>query len=124
MKKYLFFLFVSTVLSKSVLAEDIAPLFEKLNPSVVTIQTIQLKILNDTETPTQALGSGVIIDKSGLILTAAHVVDTANTIGVKLHDDSVIEADIVKSVPSADIALLRLKAVSYTHLTLPTICSV
>lgn len=111
MKKYLFFLFVSTVLSKSVLAEDIAPLFEKLNPSVVTIQTIQLKILNDTETPTQALGSGVIIDKSGLILTAAHVVDTANTIGVKLHDDSVIEADIVKSVPSADIALLRLKEV-------------
>jgi len=92
-------------------SQDLSPLFQQLNPSVVTIQTTEFKISKDEINQSSALGSGVIIDKSGLILTAAHVIETANIIAVKLHDDQIVEAEIIKSVPNADIALLRLKEV-------------
>jgi len=111
MKKFFFPLFICLLLVNNLLAQDLAPLFAKLDPSVVTIQTIEVKIAEGSATPTNALGSGVIIDKSGLILTAAHVVETANSIGVKLEDDKIVEAEIVKSIPTADVALLRLKEV-------------
>jgi len=93
------------------IAQDLAPLFEKLDPSVVTIQTIEVKISDGNATPSNALGSGVIIDKSGLVLTAAHVVETANAIGVKLENDRIVEAEIIKTIPTADVALLKLKQV-------------
>ena len=111
MKKYCFSLLIGLLFINHLLAQDLAPLFKKLDPSVITIQTIQVKITDGNATPSNALGSGVIIDESGLILTAAHVVETANAIGVKLADDQIVEAEIVKTVPTADVALLKLKEV-------------
>jgi len=111
MKKYYFSLLICFALINNLIAQDLAPLFEKLDPSVITIQTIQVKIAEGNATPSNALGSGVIIDKSGLILTAAHVVETANAIGVKLGDGQIVAAEIIKSIPMADVALLKLKEV-------------
>ena len=111
MIKYYFSLLICLALFNNVLAQDLAPLFAKLDPSVVTIQTVQVNISSGTPTPSNALGSGIIIDETGLILTAAHVVETANAIGVKLSTDEIVEAEIVKTVPTADVALLKLKRV-------------
>ena len=111
MKKYYFSLLICLALVSNLMAQDLAPLFAKLDPSVVTIQTVQVNISSGTPTPTNALGSGIIIDETGLILTAAHVVETANAIGVKLSTDEIVEAEIVKTVPTADVALLKLKRV-------------
>ena len=42
-------------------------------------------------------------------MTAAHVVESAHRIIVKTHDNQVIEAEVISSVPTADVALLKLK---------------
>ena len=77
--------------------------------SVVTIFTTELKFTSDGIRPQESLGSGVIIDENGYIITAAHVIETANIIKVKLHNGNTYDAEIIRSIPSADIALIKIK---------------
>lgn len=55
-------------------------------------------------------GSGVIIDPSGLILTNNHVVAGGGQVRVKLNDGREFDAVDVKTDPSTDIAIVRIKA--------------
>jgi serine protease Do len=57
-----------------------------------------------------SVGSGVIIDESGYVLTNEHVVKGANRIWVKLMDGREIEAERVIGTAKSDVALLRIKA--------------
>jgi len=57
-----------------------------------------------------ALGSGFIIDPSGLVVTNNHVIDDADQITVILHDEQVFKAKIVGRDIKADLALLRIDA--------------
>jgi serine protease DegQ len=54
-----------------------------------------------------SLGSGVIVDSNGLILTNHHVVDGAEDIEVLLSSGSRVKAKIVGSDPETDLALLK-----------------
>jgi S1-C subfamily serine protease len=56
-----------------------------------------------------SLGSGVIIDADGFVLTNFHVVRRASRIQVKLWDGREYEADPYVSTELTDIALLKLK---------------
>jgi len=60
--------------------------------------------------PTQSSGSGVIIDRSGLVLTNNHVVAGGGKIKVKLNDGREFDATSVKTDPSTDLAIVRIKA--------------
>jgi serine protease Do len=55
------------------------------------------------------VGSGVIIDRAGIVLTNNHVVEDADTVTVKLSDGREFTATDIKTDPSTDIAVLRLK---------------
>jgi len=55
------------------------------------------------------IGSGVIIDPSGIILTNNHVVDGNGKIVVRLHDGREFEGTDVKTDPKTDLAVLRIK---------------
>ncbi|MEM6533842.1 MAG: DegQ family serine endoprotease [Myxococcota bacterium] len=57
----------------------------------------------------QSLGSGVIVDDSGVILTNNHVIDGASTIRVTLSDGREFEAEKVGTDPESDIGVLKLK---------------
>ena len=57
----------------------------------------------------EGMGSGVIIDPSGIILTNNHVVDGAGKVIVRLHDGREFEATDIKRDPKADLAILRIK---------------
>ncbi|HIH2762292.1 MAG TPA: trypsin-like peptidase domain-containing protein [Candidatus Azoamicus sp.] len=57
----------------------------------------------------QGLGSGVIIDKRGYVLTNNHVIKDASTIIVKLYNGFSSEADIVGTDSRTDLAILKLK---------------
>jgi len=57
----------------------------------------------------QGMGSGVIVDPSGVILTNNHVVDGGGKITVRLHDGREFEAVEVKQDPKTDLAILRIQ---------------
>lgn len=59
---------------------------------------------------TQALGSGVVVDKSGLILTNNHVVEKATEIKVKFDSGKEYTAKILGRDPKTDLALIKVKA--------------
>ena len=56
-----------------------------------------------------SLGSGVIIDEEGYVVTNDHVVGRASRIWVKLMDGREYEADVEASSSRSDIALLKIR---------------
>ena len=57
----------------------------------------------------QGLGSGVIVDKKGLVLTNNHVIENASEVIVSLSDGRKFDAEIVGTDPKSDLAVLRLE---------------
>ena len=57
----------------------------------------------------QALGSGVIIDQNGTIITNNHVVEGASELKVTLFNDKEYDAEIIGTDPPTDVAVIRLK---------------
>jgi len=56
-----------------------------------------------------AMGSGFIIDKSGLIVTNNHVIANASSITVILHDGTSLQAKLLGSDAKTDLALLKVE---------------
>ncbi len=78
---------------------NLPDMVERVTPSVVQIRARgQL---------TGGIGSGVVIDHSGHIVTNDHVVQGAVTIVVELHDGTVVAAELLGSDPSNDLAVIR-----------------
>jgi putative serine protease PepD len=57
-------------------------------------------------TPGEATGSGFVIDDEGHIVTNQHVVDGADSVRVEFADGTEVDAEIVGTDPSTDIAVL------------------
>jgi len=57
----------------------------------------------------QSLGSGVMVDKKGTIITNQHVIDSAEKIRVVLSDKSEFEAEVAGKDKETDLAVLKLK---------------
>jgi len=57
----------------------------------------------------QSLGSGVIVDASGVVVTNYHVIANADEVKVALSDKRELEAEVVLKDERMDLAVLRLK---------------
>jgi serine protease DegS len=57
-----------------------------------------------------SLGSGVIIDKTGFIVTSFHVVDSVDEILILLYDGRELPATVVGIDPETDLAVLKIEA--------------
>jgi Do/DeqQ family serine protease len=57
----------------------------------------------------QSLGSGVIVDPSGIVVTNYHVIANADEVKVALSDKRELEAEVVLKDERMDLAVLRLK---------------
>ncbi len=55
-------------------------------------------------------GSGFVIDKTGLILTNAHVIDGASKVSVSFEDKKTVDAKVIGKDVSTDLALLKVDA--------------
>ncbi|WP_204508347.1 DegQ family serine endoprotease [Aestuariivirga litoralis] len=56
-----------------------------------------------------SMGSGFVVDPSGIIVTNNHVVEGAESIEVHFHDDTVLKAELVGRDPKTDLAVIRVK---------------
>ena len=59
--------------------------------------------------PQRGMGSGMILDKEGHILTNYHVVKDVDEIKVRLSDKREFKAEVVSSDPKTDVAVIRIK---------------
>ncbi len=66
----------------------------------------------------RSLGSGVLVDQSGLIVTNYHVIDQMTDVKVALSDQSEYPADIVLRDQRNDLAVLKLKGGGETFPTM------
>ena len=100
---------------------DIASLVERLKPTVVNITTSHISRANPheglpfgpsfrgQERRSKSLGTGFIVDPTGLIVTNAHVIQGADDIRVRLADDREFDARVIGKDSKLDLALLKLE---------------
>ncbi len=65
-------------------------------------------------TPQAGLGTGVIVDSNGSILTNNHVVGHADELTVRLQDGRTFKAEVVGTDPRTDLAVIKVKASGLT----------
>jgi serine protease Do len=134
------FVFSSSISFADNYPPDFSELSAKLSPAVVNISTTQTidpvapgvpkfppgspfeDFFNDffekregqrpprERKPQQAMGSGFIIDSSGLIVTNNHVIEDAISINVILSDNRSFTAKLIGKDEKTDLALLKINA--------------
>jgi S1-C subfamily serine protease len=93
-------------------AQQVRDAFRKVSQSVVIVRTKRVEIAPSADEPmsiVDGLGSGVLISNDGKVLTAAHVVQTADVAMVEFSDGQAIIAHVIGSDVQSDVALLQLK---------------
>ena len=104
-----------------------APIVQRVQPAVVNVYAAKMvqnknPLLEDPifrrffglqgqqgEQMQRSLGSGVLVDPSGLVVTNVHVIEGADQVKVSLADKREFEAEIILTDTHSDIAVLRLK---------------
>ena len=113
-----------------------APVVQRATPAVVNVYAAKViqnrnPLLDDPifrrffgvpgqqpEQMQRSLGSGVMVDPAGLVVTNNHVIEGADQVKVSLSDKREFEAEIVLKDSRTDLAVLRLKDVSEKFPTL------
>jgi Do/DeqQ family serine protease len=113
-----------------------APVVQRVQPAVVNVYAAKIvqnrnPFLDDPifrrffglpggqqEQMQRSLGSGVMVDPSGLVVTNVHVIEGADQVKVSLSDKREFEAEIMLKDPRSDLAVLHLKDV---HEKFPTL---
>jgi S1-C subfamily serine protease len=103
----------------------IAQIYKRSAPGVVQITATSTGSSNSFTNPfgspdsQNALGSGFVIDKAGYIVTNFHVVEGAGSIRVTFSNNSSIDAKLVGSDPSTDLAVLKVETAASALTALP-----
>src|SRR5438128_4716984 len=114
--------------SAEALRMSYAPIVKRVVPAVVTVSAAKTvsnrnPLMEDPffrrffgqqfggprEQTQQSLGSGVLVDPSGLIVTNNHVIDGADQVKILLADKREFDVDVVLKDARTDLAVLRVK---------------
>lgn len=114
-----------------------APIVKQVKSAVVSISAVQVNtrpqnpLFDDDffryffggmpkQQVSRSLGSGVIVDAKGIILTCHHVINNAKAIQVQLADGREYKAEVLRADPKNDLAAIRIAA-NDANLNLPFI---
>jgi S1-C subfamily serine protease len=86
---------------------SVPDLYDSVRPSVVRITSISTTRTSLGTQQSEGLGSGIILDKDGNILTNYHVVQNAKELVVTLGDESSASAQVVGTDPAGDLAVIK-----------------
>ena len=81
--------------------------YKQLANATVLVSSAYVSAHHIVQASGKGLGTGVLIDEQGSIVTNAHVVDGAANITVTLHDGTRLPAELIGSDPQSDIAVLH-----------------
>ena len=93
----------STQAGSSQTAMPLTSIYRQDAPGVVTISTEARRFGR----PGQGIGSGVVVDNTGDIVTNEHVIANAQQITVTFSDGSAVSGTIVSHDPTDDLAVVR-----------------
>jgi putative serine protease PepD len=91
----------STGVSNTTGAEDLSDLYAKVRPSIVTVE--------GSSRTSGGLGSGIILDKQGHILTNNHVVSGFSALDVRFAEGDSYVAKVVGTDPGNDLAVVQVQ---------------
>lgn len=115
-------------LSRAEISLSLSPVVKKAAPAVVNVYAQRVErqprnaLFDDpvfqrffggqhpSAKTAQSLGSGVIVDASGLVVTNHHVIEGMTSVKVALADRREFAAEIVLRDPRSDLAILRIKS--------------
>lgn len=98
---------------------DVSALAERLLPAVVNISSLRINARNSEDNGGQSgpggprrgrsIGSGFIIDSTGLIVTNNHVVENSKEVTITMQDGREYTAEVLGTDELVDLALLKVE---------------
>jgi serine protease Do len=99
-------------------ARELRELYRAVAPAIVLIKTMQTDMVQPSRAEDQpqfttsgGLGSGALISADGRVLTAAHVVQSADAVAAVFQDGTLVPARVLTSALYADVAIIQLENV-------------
>jgi len=92
------------------LENQVTEAVEKLSESIVSVSSMRLERRFFGIIPSEGQGSGIILDRNGLIITNNHVIDSANQVRVSLKDGRTFTGEVVGADEATDVAVIRVSA--------------
>lgn len=91
--------------------KDVIAAVQKVSPTVVSVATLRILHENMFEAiPVRGMGSGIVFDPNGGILTNHHIVEDAERVRVVTPDGKKFEGEVLGSDAMTDIAVVRVDA--------------
>jgi S1-C subfamily serine protease len=89
---------------------SIADAAHRVSPAVVTITVSVGQATDPNALPETGVGSGLIFDSGGYVLTNRHVVSDASTVSVELNDGRTVDGNVYGIDTLTDLAIVKIDA--------------
>jgi S1-C subfamily serine protease len=105
---------IGSIAEGSAAEKSLPQVFSQVSAAVVVVRTNERVLSRQSgadgavSVAKSGIGSGVVINAEGQVITAAHVVQSADAVAVEFVNGTVVRARVIVSDPAADVALLQL----------------
>jgi S1-C subfamily serine protease len=98
-------------------ADTVSSIYNNANPAVVEIDIAQTSSGFFGNSLQEGLGSGIVVDNNGYIVTNNHVVDSATSVRVNLQNGKNVSATVIGTDSIHDLAVIKVDASAVAGIT-------